>query len=87
MQIHFLFLLLLTGTILLQYTTVVNMAANTLYKYNISGTPYCSENGVDTPIKDRTIKLKEKDGILDGDDLLGQTVTDENGYFEGLVGN
>jgi hypothetical protein len=89
MRIHFLLLLLplLAGTILLQYATVVNMAAaNTLYKYNISGTLYCSENGVNTPIKDRNILLKEMDGAIDGDDLLGQTVTDENGYFEGLVG-
>jgi hypothetical protein len=84
---HFRILLLLAGTILLQ-PSVVNMGesgATTLYKYNISGTIYCSDYGVDIPIKDRHIYLKEKDRWPNWDDDLGQTVTDGQGHFQ-LVG-
>jgi hypothetical protein len=81
-------LLLLAGTIFLQSTVVHMESASTLYKYNISGTIYCSASsyyGVDIPAKGRNIYLKETDNWPNWDDTLDETVTDGQGHFQ-LVG-
>jgi hypothetical protein len=74
--------------ILLLLLADIGSASNTLYKYNISGTIYStSENEADKVMPDMRVRLFEKDdGFLNADDNLGQSFTNGQGHFEGLVG-
>jgi hypothetical protein len=61
--------------------------SSTLRKYNISGTIYATfENEADKVIPNMKIELLDDDHGFNSDDDLGYAVTDEQGHFEGLVG-
>jgi hypothetical protein len=73
--------LFLASTILLQQAAVVKMGesgATTVYKYDISGTIYCSNH---TPVDEGIpMTLEEEDFFMDDD--LGYTQTGSKGHFE-----
>jgi hypothetical protein len=75
-------LLFVLAEIILQPTLVNMDELPTLYKYNISGTLYCSANGVERVMPNHLIGLWEQDSWPNLDDNLGSAFTDSHGHFE-----